>query len=136
LSNLKPLTVREIRHKNFMYLANQYNGRAEFAEKLGYDNPNYINQIAAEHLGIGHKTAKRIEEAEGLPAGWMSRPNYEEWGVTASTPPSSLLPVSSLVRELSAKYDAGGMSNNHMADLLTDVAELLHKISNELRNNK
>ena len=115
-----------------MYLANQYNGRAEFAEKLGYDSPNYINQIAAGHLGIGHKTAKRIEEAEGLPSGWMSRANYEEWGVTA---PDSLLPVSSLVREISANYDAGCMSNNHMADLLTDVAELLHKISNELRNN-
>lgn len=129
MSRQKTNDVKEIRYKNFMYLANKYNGRAEFAEKLGYDNPNYINQIAARHLGIGPRTASRIEDAEGLPRGWLGTPHPQEWGVE--------------IKEEHVPYDVGSslllgrkvseLSVNDLAGLAAEAAAILYKVSQLLK---
>lgn len=132
MSEHKIHDVKEIRYRNFMYLANKYNGRAEFAEKLGYDKPNYINQIAARHLGIGPRTAKRIEDAEGLPRGWLGTPHPQKWGIEAKEERADYGEQGNML--LGKKISE--LSVSELAELAADAAAVLYKVSQVLERSK
>lgn len=122
------MSIHEIRRKNFLYLASKYNGRAAFAEKLGYNDASYINQIASGHINMGPSTAKRVEYAEELSEGWMNLPHPELWSEYRLNETFD----SNQVREEEGIYEVEGkdlnkLSNAELADLLVRVSELLKK---------
>lgn len=115
---------REIRWLNFQYLVEGKPSRKEYAEALGYPNTNYINQLLSNHCGIGNKTAKRIEEVEGLPDGWLSQqhpdlwqgglgqqaPNLSYWAISKLKTPQILKGIevmTKVIREREAEYAVG-----------------------------
>lgn len=76
------MEVREIRRLNVGYLTEKV-GRRVFADKLGYSDTNYINQIVKGHAKIGPGVSRRIEEAMDLPEGWLDAPHPDLWGKTS-----------------------------------------------------
>lgn len=80
------MSVKDIRRQNFSSLLELKESRIEYAKKLGYESANYINQIASGFTGIGQKLASRIEEAEGVPRGWLSEPHPELWAKAGKIP--------------------------------------------------
>lgn len=73
------MQVLEIRRLNLRYLAESKYGRATLAEKLGYPDCNYLNQLLTGHSVVGEKTARKIEERLGLLPGWMDAPYLPGW---------------------------------------------------------
>lgn len=75
------LEVREIRRLNAQYLAEKV-GRRVLADKLGYSDTNYVNQIVKGHANIGPGTSRKIENVLDLPEGWLDAPHPDLWGAT------------------------------------------------------
>lgn len=73
------LEVREIRRLNVRHLTDKI-GRRAFADKLGYSDTNYVNQIVKGHAKIGPGTSRKIEIALGLAEGWLDAPHPDLWG--------------------------------------------------------
>lgn len=61
---------KQIRVNNLLLLAEKH-GRSLIAERLGYEDTNYINQLCRGHGSFGDKTASKIEHAFNLETGWM-----------------------------------------------------------------
>ena len=59
------------RRLNIKYLADVKYGRIALAEKLGYQDANYINQLCGGFGAFGNRTARKIEKTLDLPHGWM-----------------------------------------------------------------
>jgi hypothetical protein len=72
--------LKEVRLLNFLYLADSVYGRQQLATLMGYDDTNYMNQIAGGYSNIGDPTAEKIEKATGKPSGWMDTPHPSLWG--------------------------------------------------------
>jgi hypothetical protein len=80
------MDVREIRYSNFQHLFAQFkeNTRKDdpgapekgmlklFGERLGIRQA-YMSHIHTKYKGIGETTARLIEQALGLPRGWMDQ---------------------------------------------------------------
>lgn len=64
------MTIEDIRRANIRFWAEKL-GRATLAEKLGYKDTIYINQLCAGHGSFGGRTARKIERALSLPEGWF-----------------------------------------------------------------
>lgn len=64
------MEIKDIRRNNINLLADKY-GRTAIAEKLGYPDNNYINQLCGGHTNIGSRTARKIEIAFNLERGSM-----------------------------------------------------------------
>jgi len=64
------MTVNEIRRNNINTWADKL-GRNLLAQKLGYPDTNYINQLCSGSGSFGSRTARRVETALSLPIGWM-----------------------------------------------------------------
>jgi transcriptional regulator with XRE-family HTH domain len=64
-----------------VYLADVRMTRGELATRMGYDNTNYLNQMAKGHANIGDATAAKIEAAAGVPASWLDTPHPSLWGL-------------------------------------------------------
>ena len=73
------MTVSEIRRANINYLAERW-GRKELAERLGYSDTVYINQLCGGHGSFGNRVSRKIEERLGLQRGWMDIP-YTQWNL-------------------------------------------------------
>lgn len=73
---------KEIRRLNLMYLAEKKYGREVLAQKIGYPNTNFINQMTGGFANIGDKVARKIEEKLEMPDGWMDRPCVSGWDVS------------------------------------------------------
>lgn len=74
------MKLKEVRLLNFLYLADRVHGRQKLATLMGYDDTNYMNQIAGGYSNIGDPTADKIERAAGKPSGWMDTPHPSLWG--------------------------------------------------------
>lgn len=77
------LTINEIRVLNIAKLRERYGPRnVDFARAIGKSEP-YTSQICANPplSSLGDKTVRDIEEALGLPRGWM---DHEHHGGAAS----------------------------------------------------
>lgn len=102
---------REIRWRNFLYLADKF-GRDKLAQKLGYNDVNYLNQIITRHTHIGPRAPRKWEKALSIDPGWFDNKHPELWepedsqlqiaekpadhSSTASKPPSNDEIMSSL----------------------------------------
>lgn len=69
---------REIRFNNFAYWANKI-GRAELAERAGWEGPGYVNRIMGGYDNVGARTARKVERVLGLDKGWMDLPHPSLW---------------------------------------------------------
>lgn len=67
-------TVNEIRKANIRFWADKI-GRQTLADKLGYKDTIYINQLCGGHGSFGGRTARKIEQALELPVGWFDQPH-------------------------------------------------------------
>lgn len=74
------MDVTETRRLNARYLADKKYSRQFLAQKLGYSDTNYINQILSGHSSMGGRTARKFEANLDLSNGWMDRPHPELWG--------------------------------------------------------
>ncbi|MFI2810162.1 LexA family protein [Microbulbifer sp. JSM ZJ756] len=68
------MEIKDIRRDNLNLLAGEH-GRTTIAQKLGYPDNNYINQLCGGHTNIGNRTARKIEAALDLEKGWMDYPH-------------------------------------------------------------
>jgi hypothetical protein len=66
----KAVDIEEIRRKNINHWADKL-GRNILAEKIGYKDTVYINQLCAGHGSFGSRTARKIEKALELEKGWF-----------------------------------------------------------------
>ena len=77
---MKPMTVEEIRHKNFIAAMDEWreqridkrqdNTDRAFALALGISE-SYLNQLKSKSSNIGPKTARRIETTLRKTRGWL-----------------------------------------------------------------
>ncbi|MBN49957.1 MAG: hypothetical protein CMN85_10480 [Spongiibacteraceae bacterium] len=64
------MDVIEKRKRNFCALCDKHS-RGTIAQKMGYSDTNYVNQLYKGHGSFGGKTARKVESALNLPLGWM-----------------------------------------------------------------
>ena len=68
------MDIKQIRIENLLTLIEEFGGsREKFAELLGYQDVNYLNQLVRGHGSFGGKTAKKISLKLGKDAGWLDR---------------------------------------------------------------
>lgn len=80
------MDIDEIRRKNINYWADKL-GRNILAEKVGYKDTVYINQLCAGHGSFGSRTARKLEKALGLEKGWFDVLHGEDAVGTSFAPP-------------------------------------------------
>lgn len=78
------MTVSEIRRQNILTWAEKI-GRSCLAERLGYKDTTYINQLCAGHGSFGGRTARKIESALGLAPGWFDLLHPDESPQTSAS---------------------------------------------------
>lgn len=88
---------KEIRRRNLLYLADVKYNRRVLAEKLGYGDSSYLNQLAAQHSKMGDRTAKKIEQVLGLDDGWMDTVHPNLWD-------SQSHPIKAVAQEIFDSY--------------------------------
>lgn len=71
------MDVEGIRRQNIRYWADKM-GRGKLAEKIGYRDTVYLNQLCAGHGSFGARTARKIELALELERGWFDRSHAPE----------------------------------------------------------
>jgi hypothetical protein len=66
-------TAFDNRRENLRRLIEQWNGPAALAAKLGYKTASFMVQMAGPNptREVTEKTARKIEDDLGLPAGWL-----------------------------------------------------------------
>ena len=67
------MEIKDIRRKNILFLADSKYTRGALAEKLGYADTNYLNQLCKGFANIGNNTARKIELKLNLENGWMDK---------------------------------------------------------------
>lgn len=117
------MEIKDIRMRNLNLLADQH-GRTAIAEKLGYPDNNYINQLCGGHTNLGSRTARKVESAFGLPTGWMDYPQWEG-GVKEALGrnEAQLLPeeVVELIALIEEKARDGSLTSEHAAVLKSSL---------------
>ena len=76
-----PNDVFANRRTNLRNLIEQWHGPLAIAKKIGYSNASFIVQMSGPNptREVSERTARRIEEALGLPAGWLDeKPGHNE----------------------------------------------------------
>lgn len=79
------MDVREIRRRNLEFLATKV-ARDVIAQKCGWPNVTYVNQLIKGHANIGPRTAKKIVTAFpdfGTGGFWIDTPQWDERGPAA-----------------------------------------------------
>lgn len=66
------METKEIRRLNLDILLSRYPSKRVFADKMDI-NPAHVSQLASGYREMGHAIARRIEENEGLPVGYMDK---------------------------------------------------------------
>ena len=92
-ARIQPMDITEIRRLNARYWCDTL-GRGKLAEKLGYKDTVYLNQIYIGSTNIGSKNARKFDERLELDMGWMDAPHPDLWGLDHSQ------------LELAQKYEA------------------------------
>jgi hypothetical protein len=70
-------TISEIRRANIRLLVEQRGGLTKLSRILGYKNPSFLSQMLSETGAtreVTERTARKIEEALGLPADQIDQP--------------------------------------------------------------
>lgn len=68
------------RRANLRDLIEQWHGPLTLAKKIGYSNASFLVQMAGPNptREVTEKTARKVEQVLGLPAGWMDEPPGRE----------------------------------------------------------
>ena len=84
------MDANQKRRVNIRYLTDTRLSRKALAEKLGYDGPNYINQLCGRLGSFGSGTARKVEKVLGLEHGWMDELHLDIYSVDdgRAAPPS------------------------------------------------
>jgi SOS-response transcriptional repressor LexA len=82
------METSEIRLNNLKYWEQKLS-RKLLAERAGYSDTNYINQLLTGHENIGSRTARKFEHGLHLDIGWFDLPHRELWGDGISEPVAS-----------------------------------------------
>ena len=72
---------KELRRLNLLGLCSEH-GRDDVVKKCGYSDTVYLNQLVNANVSrtqVGDKTARKIEEAFDLRAGWLDTPHPDIW---------------------------------------------------------
>lgn len=82
MTNLRPMDVIAIRHRNLLLLLEQLKVRGitktkDAAQALGGLGSSYLSQLKGGKL-MGDGTARRIEAAIYKPKGWMDQPQWAD----------------------------------------------------------
>jgi hypothetical protein len=74
---MRTMSTYENRRTNLRALVEQWGGPLPLSKKLGYKNASFISQMSGPHptREVTEKSARRIEQKLGLPAGWMDTPS-------------------------------------------------------------
>ena len=64
-------TIREIRRENLIRLVGSYKSQRQFANSVGLV-PSHLSQLLSGTREMGEEVARRIEEALGMPVGFIS----------------------------------------------------------------
>ena len=64
------MDIEEIRQININYWADTL-GRDGLAQKCGYPDANYVNQLCRGHGVFGKNTARKLEQSLNLQRGWF-----------------------------------------------------------------
>lgn len=128
-------TVKQIRRFNLLYLVSQAGGRLEFAERLGYENANYINQLIGGFINIGPTTGRKIETAGEVTPGWLNEAHPNLWTETFGEDWKKQMREAGVDPDVfveSAKVDLeeinlSALDNNGIANLLEGLARVLRK---------
>jgi transcriptional regulator with XRE-family HTH domain len=75
------MSIREVRRDNLLQLLKGYETQEEFAEKSGLAAP-HVSQMVNNKRAMGEVVARRIEEKQRLPDGWMDQDHREEAGIS------------------------------------------------------
>lgn len=97
-------TIVEIRRANLQSLVSREGGQAALSRRIGKDK-NQVNQWLGRKgsRNMGDSTARHIEQALMLPAGWMDRPHglgVQEPAVRYAPPESDADRIARLEREV------------------------------------
>jgi plasmid maintenance system antidote protein VapI len=86
-----PIDNAQIRHQNFMILYRRFRDANShlpergmlkmFAEHIGLSD-RYLSHIKCNRKNIGNNVARNLEEALGLPHGWMDREHAKDIALT------------------------------------------------------
>ncbi len=66
------MSITETRKQNINALTAEYS-RGVIADKMGYKDTVYVNQLCGGHADMGSRTARKLEAALSLPSGWMDK---------------------------------------------------------------
>ena len=82
------MDVRTIRRANLAALVRAHHGNKALADAIDTD-PAYISQLLSTKTkaDMGHNLARRIEQALGLPGGWMDQVHSAETRVAEKAAP-------------------------------------------------
>lgn len=73
------MRVKQVRILNALYLGDVKYSRSGLADKLGHPDTNQLNQLVNGHGSFGDRLAAKLEDALGLPDGWMDTPHPGLW---------------------------------------------------------
>lgn len=105
------MEVTDTRRENLLILIGEHKTQAALSDASGIAVA-YINQIVNKRRGMGHKTARNLEQSCRKPPGWMDK-NH------ATTDPGK--------DELVAIYEALG--DQKFKDYLLEQARSIYKVS-------
>lgn len=111
--------LQALRKKNLRALIKQWEGPTNLAKKLHYSGPSYLSQLVGRHKPITEKTARFIEHALDLPAGWMDADRVAQDGKVDTAL------IGRVMLSVSAALDDAGLrlSPIKMAELVSFVYE-------------
>jgi hypothetical protein len=71
--------VYDIRRDNLKALIREYGGPLPLSIKIGYTNASFLVQMAGPNpiRDVTEKTARKIEDKLGLPAGWLDDADHK-----------------------------------------------------------
>lgn len=67
------MNIRETRRRRLEELIDEFGSLKAIADRAGL-NPDWLSQIRTDHAGMGHQTARRLDDGCGKPKGWMDTP--------------------------------------------------------------
>ena len=103
-------TIREIRRENLIRLVHSYKSQRQFAQSVGLV-PSHASQLLSGKREMGEEVARRIEEALGMPDGFMSLEPGTPLSMPVIEPALQILPSDELklltdYRRASPKHQA------------------------------
>ncbi len=103
------MTIKEIRRANARYLTRKFSNKREFADATNISGSQLSQRIGPNPTeSIGNAIARRMEQAAGVPEGWLDREHSEVMGQEAESrePPEGYIDSKQLMVAAQEVWDA------------------------------